>query len=112
MRQGPPVEERVECWPAVVAEAGHFAVEHGCRRPHGPPELGTEGSEGLVGVAVARDEPRGPVLDVGERPEAVELQLVDPLGVVEGLTATAKRHRNDGEGKDRSNAAMLIGEKS
>src|SRR5439155_25395870 len=33
VRQGPPVEERGECWPAVGAEAGHFAVEHGRRRP-------------------------------------------------------------------------------
>src|SRR5206468_4297440 len=53
-----------------------------------------------------------PVLDVGERPEAVELQLEQPVAMVEGIAAPRQRERRDiGEGArhQRSIRATVTG---
>src|SRR5206468_11046331 len=81
---------------AVSVQADDLPVEDGvahaseCDR-----DLGGERGEVLEGVAVAGDEPTLPVLDVGERPEAVELQFKEPVGVVERVAASRQRERRE-----------------
>ncbi len=46
--------------------------------------------ERLEGVPVARDEPRGAVLDVRQGAEAVRLQLKEPVGMIEWRVQTVQ----------------------
>ena len=46
--------------------------------------LFSDGAAAAVGVPVPRDQPALALLEVGERVEAVQLQLPQPCGIVEG----------------------------
>src|SRR5262249_60719636 len=45
--------------------------------------------------SVAGDEPHLALLHVGERPEPVELQLEQPVAMVEGVAASIQRERRE-----------------
>jgi hypothetical protein len=82
------VEECVEQRATVAVQADYLTVEDGvAHASERDCDLGRERGEALEGVAVAGDETTPAVLDVGERPEPVELQLEQPVAMVEGLTA-------------------------
>src|ERR1051325_11093679 len=83
------VEERAEERTPVSIQTNHLAVEDGVAyAPERDRDLGGERGEALERVAVAGDEAAPTAFDVGERPEPVELQLEEPVAVVEGIAAS------------------------
>jgi len=88
-----------------VIETHDLAVEDGVpNAPERDRDLGGERTEALEGVTVARDEPTLAVLDVGERSKPVELQLEQPVAMVEGIAAALEGERGEtreGTGHER-----------
>ena len=76
-------EQVAELWPSPLIQAHNLSVEHGLsfvgqfRR-----DRLAKVRERIERMAVARDQLTATVLNNGEPPEAVVLQLEDPLGVV------------------------------
>ena len=80
-----------------MIEADHLAVEDSAAHaPERDRDLGGERGKALEGVAVAGDETTLVALHVGERPKSVELQLEQPVAMIEGLAAPLLGKRGEG----------------
>jgi hypothetical protein len=78
-------QELMEVAPSVVIETTHLAIENRRVAPHGVGEFNFEVGEVLERGASARDESAVMSLNVRQRPKPIELQLVEPIRMVEGV---------------------------
>ncbi len=90
-----PLHQVDEDRPAALVELHDLAVEHGVVGVRFEGNLGTEIIEATVVEPAPGHELRPAPGHEGQRPEAVVLQLEEPVGMVEGLAATLKRHRSE-----------------
>ena len=89
--------QQLEARPALIVEHDELAVED---RRSGLHTLGQVGQFGILGghvVEVGRLQPHAAVTDECERAVSVPLDLVCPVGVVDGKRAERRLHRRNGE---------------
>jgi hypothetical protein len=92
---------------AVSIQTDDLAIEHSAMRAHGVRDLFCEVRPTLERVAVARDELAVVAGHVRQRAEAVELHLVQSIGVIERLRDTEQAHGAQ-RGRIRETQAVRI----
>jgi len=82
----------MKVWPPVRFQTADLAVEHGTLHPHRVRDFLCELLPGLKPMAVAGDQLASMAGHIRERPEAVQLWLVDKLRVIERLRYPQQPH--------------------
>jgi hypothetical protein len=86
-------QQRPEFRTTLGVQADHFAIENRLVAAHRVRELRVQVWPVLERVPVAGDELGVMAIDIGERPEAVVLQFVNQIGMVERLRDAEEPHR-------------------
>src|SRR5262249_40386650 len=86
----------VELRPPLRVEADDLAVEHDGMPLESLGQLAAQAIESAEPEALPRDKAGAVRVHESERAEAVELQLEEPVAVVERVGPTKERHRDDG----------------
>src|SRR6185437_8250488 len=88
-----PKEECVELGTAVLVEAGEFAVQYSSLDRQLPRHAVRQFFEAGELIPIARDQAHTTALQISQRPEAIVLDLEEPICVREWLRTLAQRHR-------------------
>jgi hypothetical protein len=91
-RLGASAQKITELRLAIRIEADDLAVEHASATPQVANQTFAETRKTLKCVSVARDEPHSIILRMEQCPEAVPLDLENPVGMRERSRSTTDRH--------------------
>jgi hypothetical protein len=91
----PVTHEEQEVAAAVLADVDDLAIEDRVSCLEFRCQAVAERLEGFMGVPLARDQADTSGFELGDRPEAIVVDLEDPVGMVEGLATPRERHGVD-----------------